>query len=88
VLDWLYEVDKLFNIMDVPEKEQVKIVAYKLHGGAGAWWQSEKDNRRRQGKYPITTWPRMKRITKGRFLPPDVEQLLYQQYQFLCSRER
>ncbi|GKF21934.1 hypothetical protein Tco_0070572 [Tanacetum coccineum] len=29
VLDWLYEVDKFFDIMDVPEEEQVNIVAYK-----------------------------------------------------------
>ena len=70
VLDWLYEVDKFFDIMDVPDYEQVKIVAYKLRGGAGAWWQNEQDNRRRQGKYPINTWPRMKRMIKGRFLPP------------------
>lgn len=37
VLDWLYEVDKFFDIMDVPEEEQVKIMTYKLRGGAGAW---------------------------------------------------
>nr|GEX11144.1 RNA-directed DNA polymerase [Tanacetum cinerariifolium] len=36
VLDWLYEVDKFFDIMKVPEEEQVKVVAYKLRGGAGA----------------------------------------------------
>ncbi|GJZ85797.1 hypothetical protein Tco_0651136, partial [Tanacetum coccineum] len=35
-LDWLYEVDKFFDIMYFPEEEQVKIVAYKLRGGAGA----------------------------------------------------
>jgi hypothetical protein len=60
VLDWLYEVDKFFDIMDVPEEEQVKIVANKLRGGARAWWQNKQDNRRRQGKYLITMWPRMK----------------------------
>nr|GEZ19088.1 transposon Ty3-I Gag-Pol polyprotein [Tanacetum cinerariifolium] len=37
VLDWLYEVDKFFDIMKVPEEEQVKVVAYKLRGGAGPW---------------------------------------------------
>ncbi|GJW75673.1 hypothetical protein Tco_0135043 [Tanacetum coccineum] len=38
VLDWLYEVDKLFDTMVVPEEDQVKIIAYKLCGGVGAWW--------------------------------------------------
>ncbi|GJT73641.1 transposon ty3-I gag-pol polyprotein [Tanacetum coccineum] len=51
--DWLYEVDKFFDIMEVPEEEQVKVVAYKLRGGAGAWWQCEQDNRRAQANY---TW--------------------------------
>nr|GEW75307.1 transposon Ty3-I Gag-Pol polyprotein [Tanacetum cinerariifolium] len=37
VLDWLYEVDKFFDVMEVPEEVQVKVVAYKLRGGAGAW---------------------------------------------------
>ncbi|GKC05033.1 hypothetical protein Tco_0996643 [Tanacetum coccineum] len=41
VLDWLYEVDKFFDIMEVLEEEQVKVVAYELRGGAGAWWQHE-----------------------------------------------
>ncbi|GKA46947.1 transposon ty3-I gag-pol polyprotein [Tanacetum coccineum] len=44
VLDWLYEVDKFFDIMNGPEEDQVKIVAYKLGGGAGALWQREQDN--------------------------------------------
>ena len=80
MLDWLYEVDKFFDIMDVPDYEQVKIVAYKLRGGAGAWWQREQDNRRAQGRRLVDTWPMMKRMIKGRFLPPDIEQILYQQY--------
>ncbi|GKC22987.1 transposon ty3-I gag-pol polyprotein [Tanacetum coccineum] len=53
VLDWLYKVDKFFDIMEVPEEEQVKVVAYKLRGGAGAWWQCEQDNRRAQGKRTV-----------------------------------
>ncbi|GJX49219.1 retrotransposon protein, putative, ty3-gypsy subclass [Tanacetum coccineum] len=64
VLDWLYEVKKFFDIIEVPKEEQVKVVAYKLHGGAGAWWQREQDNRRAQGRRPVDTWMRMKWMIK------------------------
>ncbi|GKA57227.1 transposon ty3-I gag-pol polyprotein [Tanacetum coccineum] len=79
MLDWLYQADKFFVIMEVPEEEQVMVVAYKLRGGAGAWWQREQDNRRSQGRRPVDTWMRMKQMIKGRFLPPDIKQFLYQQ---------
>ncbi|XP_043687814.1 disease resistance protein RUN1-like [Telopea speciosissima] len=36
--DWEYEVEQFFNLMDVAEDRQVKLVAYKLKGGAAAWW--------------------------------------------------
>ncbi|GKC36945.1 hypothetical protein Tco_1049329 [Tanacetum coccineum] len=41
VQDWLYKVDTIFYIMEVLEEEQVNVVAYKLRGGAGAWWQRD-----------------------------------------------
>ncbi|GJS53942.1 transposon ty3-I gag-pol polyprotein [Tanacetum coccineum] len=88
VLDWLYEVDKFFDIMEVPEEEQVKVVTYKLRGGARAWWQREQDNRRAQGRRPLDTWIRMKRMIKGRFLPSDIEQILYQQYHTYVKGKR
>ncbi|GJX72611.1 RNA-directed DNA polymerase [Tanacetum coccineum] len=56
MLDWLYEVDKFFDIMEVPEEEQVKVVAYKLRGGEGAWWQREQHNRRTQGKRTVADY--------------------------------
>ncbi|GJY94069.1 transposon ty3-I gag-pol polyprotein [Tanacetum coccineum] len=88
VLDWLYEVNKFFDIMEVPKEEQVKVVAYKLRGRAGAWWQREQDNRRAQGRRPADTWMRMKRMIKGRFLPQDIEQILYQQYHTCVQGKR
>ncbi|GJY77858.1 hypothetical protein Tco_0483659 [Tanacetum coccineum] len=66
VLDWLYEVDMFFDIMKVPKEEQQNVVSYKLHGGAGVWWQHEQDNRRAQGRRPVDTWMRMKQIIKGK----------------------
>ena len=32
-LDWIYKVDKFFDVNYVPTKKQVKFVAYKLKGG-------------------------------------------------------
>jgi len=34
----IYEVNKFFNIAYVSIEKQVKFVAYKLKGGAAAWW--------------------------------------------------
>lgn len=37
-LDWIQTVEKFFDYMRVPESKQVRLVAYKLKGGASAWW--------------------------------------------------
>ncbi|KAI6691341.1 hypothetical protein NL676_028169 [Syzygium grande] len=80
-LDWLWEVEKFFDAMDIDEDRQVKLVAYKLKGGASAWWEQTQLTRRRQGKTPIRSWGQMKQKLKKRFLPTDYEQLLFQQFQ-------
>ena len=36
-LDWIYQVDKFFDMTYVLMEKQVKFVAYKLKGGATAW---------------------------------------------------
>ncbi|KAL5548403.1 hypothetical protein UlMin_003634 [Ulmus minor] len=79
LLDWLKKVDNYFDYTETPEEHKVKLVAYKLNGGASAWWDQEQNTRRRMGKTPIRTWPRMRRMLKDRFLPLNHEQILWEQ---------
>jgi len=37
-LDWIYEVNKFFDMAYVPIEKQVKFMAYKLNGGVALWW--------------------------------------------------
>jgi len=52
-LEWVYEVEKFFDMTYVFEEKQVKFVAYKLKGGVVAWWDQLHIIRRRQGKSPV-----------------------------------
>lgn len=62
-LDWEIDVDRFFDIMDVPESKQVKMVANKLKSTAAVWWDRLVVQRRRQRKNPI----RMKQLMLERF---------------------
>ena len=80
-LDCVYEVEKFFDMTYVSEEKRVKFVAYKLKGGAVAWWDQLQITRRRQGKPPVMTWRCVKQLLQGRFFPPDHQQILYNQFE-------
>ena len=54
-LNWIYEVDKFFDIAYVPMEKQVKFVVYKLKRGATAWWDQLQVSGRRQRKQLVMT---------------------------------
>ena len=81
LLDWLAEVDHFFAYMEVPEDRRVRLVACRLKGGASAWWERLQNRRYREGRQLVQTWNRMKQLLQRDFVPPDYEQILFQQYQ-------
>ncbi|KAH7866953.1 hypothetical protein Vadar_027121 [Vaccinium darrowii] len=81
-LDWIHEVECFFNYIE--EIKKVKLVAFKLKGGTSAWWEQLQMARTRQGKSKIRSWHQMKQLMGARFLPPNYDQILFQQYQS-CS---
>ena len=74
-------MEKFFDYMGTADDKQVCLVAYKLKGGAFAWWDHVQLNRNRERKLPIRSWRRMKRLMADQFLPPDYQQELFRQYQ-------
>ena len=78
-IDWITNIDKFFDYMEVPKEKMVRLVACRLKGGASTWWERLHNRRIREGKHSIRTWYRMKQLLKKDFLPPDYEQILFQQ---------
>ncbi|GJZ52625.1 putative nucleotidyltransferase, ribonuclease H [Tanacetum coccineum] len=87
-LDWIAEVERFFEFVDIPENKQVKLVAYRLKGWASSWWEQVQNQRKRVGKQPTRSWPKMKRMLMGRFLPLDYDQFLFEQYQSLRQGQK
>jgi len=84
-LDWLYEVETFFDIMNISQDRKVPLVAYKLKGGAGAWWHHHQEERRLRGEPRIRYWHQMKALLKARFFPTDYKQILFTEFQN-CSQ--
>ncbi|KAL4582173.1 hypothetical protein LXL04_006715 [Taraxacum kok-saghyz] len=87
-LDWMSELENFFQFYEIPMDKRVTLVAYKLKGGAQAWWKNLQVTRERQGKVPISSWERMERELQKRFLPPNHDQVLFNLFQNCAQGDR
>jgi hypothetical protein len=69
IIDWLHEVERIFDYKEVLDSTKVKLVTIKLKGHASARWEQLKRLRDRQGKPKICDWKKVKKKMKGHFLP-------------------
>ncbi|KAL5568451.1 hypothetical protein UlMin_025026 [Ulmus minor] len=65
--------------MGIEEHVKVRLITYKLKGGAKARWKQLQHNRFLEGQDPINSWPRMRQLLRNRFLPTNYSQTLYLQ---------
>ena len=58
--DFIADIDKFLDYMEVPEEKRVRLVACRLKGGVSVWWERLQNRRIRKGKHRVRTWYRMK----------------------------
>ncbi|XP_071739555.1 uncharacterized protein [Rutidosis leptorrhynchoides] len=79
-LDWLSTVERVFDVKDIPENLKVKLVAHKLRKHASLWWDHVRKQRALARKSKGTTWDKMKRLLRGKFLPENYRQQAFIEY--------
>ncbi|KAE8672957.1 putative Quercetin 3-O-methyltransferase 1 [Hibiscus syriacus] len=87
-VDWINEVEHIFEYKEVPDRVKVKLIAIKLKGRASAWWEQLRRSRERQGKAKIIDWENMKKKMKGHFLLFGYTQTLFQRLHALRQGAR
>ena len=78
-MDWLNQVEKIFDFHEVPDSKKVKLISIKLRGRTSAWWEQLQVQRVRIGKRKIQDWCKMKQKMRNKFLPFNYMQSLYKQ---------
>ena len=86
-IDWLTTVERIFDFKDVPKNRKVKVVAIKLRKHASIWWKHLKRQREREGRERITTWAKMKRELKRKYLPEHYKQDAFMKFHNFKQRE-
>ncbi|GJW43911.1 reverse transcriptase domain-containing protein [Tanacetum coccineum] len=79
-IDWLYTVERVFDIKNLSDEQKVKIVAIKLKKNASMWWELVMKQRTREGKPNIVSLGKMKKKLMAKFLPVQFRQEAFIEY--------
>nr|GEZ31931.1 reverse transcriptase domain-containing protein [Tanacetum cinerariifolium] len=60
-IDWLYTIERVFDIKNLSDEQKVKLVAIKLKKNASIWWEHIIKQHSREGKGKIVRWGKMKK---------------------------
>ncbi|XP_042047201.1 uncharacterized protein LOC121793062 [Salvia splendens] len=87
-LDWVTDVDRFFEHVEVPNEKRAAMVACRLKSSPAAWWDRQLRDRELQGKARVCTWRKMRGMIVDEYLPADYDQVLFQQYQCCQQNNR
>ena len=62
LVDWINDMEKLFDYEEMNDEKKVKFIVTKLKGNAYLWWDGIQEERRRKNKQKIKSWNQM--VTK------------------------
>ena len=87
VLDWIFDMEKLFEYENTLDNRKVKIAVTRLKSHASLWWEHLKTDRQRRRKEKIRTWLKMVNKVKNKFLPIDYQVSLLRKMQNLRQKD-
>lgn len=80
MLEWFYEVERFFDIIDILDRNKVKVVTIQFQSAVTIWWEQTQAVRARELKRPMRTWKKLKKLMRTRFLPQNFQRVLFTKY--------
>ncbi|XP_057543823.1 uncharacterized protein LOC130823208 [Amaranthus tricolor] len=86
-LEWEKSLERYFEYKDIQEEVQrYKIAKVKLKGYGDSWLQGEQRGHTLRGKASISTWRKLKKRMRDRFIPHNYKQSQYVKWSTLQQR--
>ncbi|CAA0841258.1 Unknown protein, partial [Striga hermonthica] len=68
VLEWIKELDKIFVVLPLPDRQRVSLAAYQMKEDASDWWIDHWAPKP-EAELQALSWEQMKMMVRSKFLP-------------------